>query len=65
MYESGRGVETNYELAFKYYHVAAEEKDYRACERLAYLYEKGLGVEQNIEESVKWKNLSKEYESLE
>ena len=65
MYEAGLSVETNYEEAYKYYLIAGNLKDYKACEKLGYFYEKGLGVEKNLEESNRWYNLSKKYNTEE
>ena len=50
----------NYELAFKYYMMAAEAGDPESQYYVALMYENGYGVEQDMEEAMKWYERSAE-----
>ena len=54
MYERGRGVAQNPEIAAEWYGCAAEQGDSKAQYRLALLYEKGEGVPQDDNMAYYW-----------
>ena len=57
-YEHGRKCEQNYEKAFKYYKLAAENGDIKAMRQLGNLYEQGKGCNQNYKLALNWYELS-------
>lgn len=54
LYETGNGVERDYDKAFIYYMLAAEVEEPDAQERLAYLFRKGLGTLRSSEQANYW-----------
>ena len=60
-YDSGRGVERNFEEAVKWYRIAAERGESTAKSNLGLKYLHGQGVEQNYEEALKWFRASAEH----
>ena len=54
LYETGNGVEKDYDKAFIYYMLAAEVDEPDAQERLAYLFHKGLGTLRSSEQAKFW-----------
>ncbi len=58
MYDLGTGVPEDYEEAFKWYRLSAEQGYADAQNNLATLYEEGEGVERNSKEAVKWYELA-------
>ena len=48
MYHKGKGVPKNYVKAADWYKKAAEHKNTKALNNLAYLYQKGKGVNKDI-----------------
>ena len=53
-YNHGDGINTNFELAFKYYKRAAEKGNVEASYNLGMLFQAGIGVPENIAEAIKW-----------
>jgi len=60
MYETGKGVEQNYEKAIKYYKMAIEGCNGSAMYNLGNMYYNGKGLEQNYEESIKYYKMATE-----
>ena len=60
MYESGYGVERDYEEAVKWYRLAAEQGNSRGQCALGKMYELGKGVKRNKKEALKWYCLAAE-----
>jgi TPR repeat protein len=54
MYERGRGVESNYAEAIRWFLLAAEQRDPYSQSQLGYLYEKGLGAARDEEVAAQW-----------
>ena len=60
MYDQGKGVIQDYEEAFKWYQLAADQEYARAQYSLGYMYEDGEGVDRDYAEAVKWWRLAAE-----
>ena len=58
MYQTGKGVPENYELAAYWYGMAAERGDGNAQFALGLMYNKGQGVKADFVQAHKWLNLS-------
>jgi len=58
MYQTGKGVSQNYELAAYWYGLAAERGDGNAQFALGLMYNKGQGVNADFIQAHKWLNLS-------
>src|SRR5205085_1819073 len=58
MYERGRGVPQDYQLAALWYGHAASQGNVRAQHLLGLLYDKGQGVAQDYVEAHKWLNIA-------
>lgn len=54
LYLSGKGVDTNYELALKWTRLAADQGDITGEFNLGNMYAKGFGVSQDYSEAVRW-----------
>lgn len=54
LYDTGRFVEQNYMLAFKYYFMGAEREQVRCQSCVAYMYYNGDGVERNESKTFYW-----------
>jgi TPR repeat protein len=55
MYQSGYGVEKNYDEALNWYRKAAKKGNATAEWKLGFMYENGLGgIEKDITEAVAW-----------
>jgi TPR repeat protein len=54
MHYYGKGVERDYEAAFKWYREAALQGDPRAMTFLGLMYRKGLGVARNPDRAIAW-----------
>ncbi|HHC75345.1 MAG TPA: sel1 repeat family protein, partial [Thiothrix sp.] len=54
LYEAGKGVEKDPEMAFQWYTKAAVQQDVVAQNRLGELYETGLGTETDIPQALYW-----------
>ena len=58
MYEYGRGVPQDFELAAMWYRRSAEQGNPHGQHLLGLLYNKGRGVPENLVEAYKWLNLA-------
>jgi TPR repeat protein len=54
MYETGKGVDRDYNEASRWYHLAAEQKNPLAQLHLGEMYELGQGVPQNYIKATEW-----------
>ena len=54
MYNDGRGVETNYVEALRWYQASADQQNALGQNALGWMYNNGVGVEQNEAEAIKW-----------
>ena len=54
MYDHGDGVEQDYEKAFEYYTLAAEQGEGKAFNNLGDMYENGHGMEQDYEKAAEY-----------
>lgn len=57
----GEGVEQDYEKAFEYTLLAAEQGHPKSCYNIGWSYEQGEGVEQDYDEALKYYKLASEY----
>ena len=60
MYETGRGVEQDYDEAVRWYRRSAEQGHALGQSNLGFMYRAGRGVEQDDEEAVRWYRRSAE-----
>ncbi|MGR8980281.1 MAG: tetratricopeptide repeat protein [Gammaproteobacteria bacterium] len=58
MYEQGKGVEQDYQEAFKWYRLSAEQGNARAQYNLGGMYEKGQGVSRDYIRAYMWYDLA-------
>ena len=58
LYEKGRGLIQDYELAHEWYLRAAQQGDAVAMSRLGMLFARGRGVDQNLAQAYVWLNLA-------
>jgi len=58
MYENGKGVPQNFEIAIKWYTLAAEQGVARAQYNLGVLYKSGTGTSRDIPRAHKWLNIT-------
>ncbi|ADC62739.1 Sel1 domain protein repeat-containing protein [Allochromatium vinosum DSM 180] len=58
LYEKGRGLIQDYELAYDWYRRAAQQGNALAMERLGLMFARGRGVEQDLEQAYVWLNLA-------
>jgi len=58
MYETGDGVEKDYQQALKWYRAAADQGYAWALTNLGCMYAKGLGVKLDLNEAAKWYELA-------
>ena len=56
----GEGVERDYEKAFEYTLLAAEQGHPKSCYNIGWSYEQGEGVEQDYDEALKYYKLASE-----
>jgi formylglycine-generating enzyme required for sulfatase activity len=63
MYETGRGVATNNQVAFTWYLAAARQSSAPAKLKLVEMYQQGRGVARNWEEAWKWREREAEHRS--
>ncbi|GBC32762.2 hypothetical protein RIR_jg12158.t1 [Rhizophagus irregularis DAOM 181602=DAOM 197198] len=54
MYESGNGVDQDYDKAFELYQQAANSGNYLAQYNLANMYKRGMGIEKDINQAIYW-----------
>lgn len=54
MYDAGRGVERNGNIAFQWYRKAAETGLAKAQYNLGLCFQNGIGVKKDINEAIKW-----------
>ena len=57
MLEHGEGISVNKKMAFKWYSIAASQRDAQAMTNLGILYAMGDGVQEDYIEAYKWGNL--------
>ena len=58
MYKNGNGVPQDYEAAFKWYSLAAEQGDAASQNNLGFMYAEGQGTKQDLNFAYMWWDIS-------